>query len=687
MMDPASSPKIRRKPVAASQTTPLPVDARTGGRASDQKPAPLPERPDPGDKLRVGTQIPARPVSRGGHEAYARQPLLQAPQDLASHRLRPQTSLPDLSRSAARSSSPSPPNPEPISAAATFGPGITSKKTLVKNALSEARHFAGGLIPHPTESTKHYTILRHSPALVFYRGPPTSVAITIFSSPDRPLPADRSLWLQRRGFSGDSGMKIKAFFNATDDWLHVTPATRAQVEQLEPDTERAWQRDIRKAASKLAKERGPEKAHIPRETHVVRIPEASDDGYFRLILCTGGEAPELSANGSSRRKTLCASPVFRVASSSTDSSVFRGASLTTLPLEVGVYVASMVANTTINGCIAPIYEPVEAVIGTICPGFVAEAVGGLAYGKLTERAAARCGQRDQPYFAAHQRHAAQSLAPNNDAIHPIGPDSGPEPPFPLKFQGKVVPGTGHSQPEPGLPTATLSNVPDDIKHRLHGVYFGWANLSPPASKQPTRAPSQDLPTSKPDQTPWHEAIITVAPPSPSPSARPSVAPLPLITLTLIHPGSSSAAASATTPSLLLASATAKVLVMGFLRPPSPSSPPPPPQDPPTPLQHSSSLDADAASTPSREDVSLALTSLSRARWTADAAVARLKELKRQPRGLGERLEDARDKVVRRAEGVVGVPLRRVVGIRGGFLLSGAEERDRVVGVGGYWVAW
>nr|POF04488.1 transcription activator of gluconeogenesis [Quercus suber] len=61
-----------------------------------------------------------------------------------------------------------------------------------------------------------------------------------------------------------------------------------------------------------------------------------------------------------------------------------------------------------------------------------------------------------------------------------GPDSGPEPPFPLKLSGKVIKGFGRGSSELGIPTA---NIPlsglsvgghEDVDS---GVYYGWAGLS------------------------------------------------------------------------------------------------------------------------------------------------------------------------------------------------------------------
>uniref|UniRef100_L2G9Q1 Riboflavin kinase n=1 Tax=Colletotrichum fructicola (strain Nara gc5) TaxID=1213859 RepID=L2G9Q1_COLFN len=52
----------------------------------------------------------------------------------------------------------------------------------------------------------------------------------------------------------------------------------------------------------------------------------------------------------------------------------------------------------------------------------------------------------------------------------VGPDSGPEAPFPLKMEGKVISGFGRGSKE----TPWI----DDTKS---GVYFGWASLALPAS--------------------------------------------------------------------------------------------------------------------------------------------------------------------------------------------------------------
>ncbi|GAB7360382.1 hypothetical protein MBLNU230_g8339t1 [Neophaeotheca triangularis] len=78
-----------------------------------------------------------------------------------------------------------------------------------------------------------------------------------------------------------------------------------------------------------------------------------------------------------------------------------------------------------------------------------------------------------------------------------GPDSGPEPPFPLRLDGKVIKGFGRGSKELGIPTANIPleglSVGDhtDIES---GVYYGWAGLSP--SSATDQDPSNETLASK-----------------------------------------------------------------------------------------------------------------------------------------------------------------------------------------------
>ncbi|KAK4211178.1 hypothetical protein QBC37DRAFT_290832 [Rhypophila decipiens] len=584
---------------------------------------------------------PSRPGSRGNGNNYGQyqDPMTETSQGLhPPNRLRVMTSMPNLSSrydNSPVSSVSSRPRPlQPTSANPTSSTSGTTPKSLLNSAL----HFAGGLIPHPQESTKHHTILRHSPALIFYRGPKTSLAITIFSSPSHPLPPDRTLWLQQRGFSGDTGLKLKSLVGATSSWMDVTPSTQVKVSDLEPETSRAWERDISKASRKLSREMGP-KAHVPRQTHVVRIPEAAEDGYFRLVLCVGGLA------SGSKRKTLCQSPVFRVASTSSDSSVLKGASLSTMPIEMGVKVASFMASNVVQRYAAP----VVAVADRVRPGMIKEEVGKRAFktvGKQVRNMNGPGSERDGTFYGF------DTAGPGGDVMGMgtmgtmgmggmvVGGEEGPEQPFPIKFQGRVGTGTGRGRMELGMPTTNLVDVPGDIKVNLRGVYFGWACVLPGRGVDPAIIAENC----------WYEAVIMA-----TKSAYASVIAETDIKVYLAHEFGDG---------VRFTDAKMKVIVMGFIRPEV------------QPAQGTVASVQDRLEMAS-QDVMVTMASLGRENWGPDMTLDRLKTAK-SSRSLGDKFNDARTKVQRTVE---KVPVHGV-----GIRTFGGEERDRIHGTGGYWVA-
>lgn len=344
------------------------------------------------------------------------------------------------------------------------------KPNKLRSAWSDVKHFAGGLITHPYEATKHFTILRHSHGLVYYQGPTTNIAITIFTS--RPLPANRKLWLQKRGFSGKTGLKVGATLGTRSAWIDVTPAADLSAEFLPPDDERAWQRDISKFMKKAASSKNKNiRIQKPYETDVIRIPHVAEEGYFRIVLCAG-------------RKVLCPSPMFRYVSASTDPSVLRGASLKTLPLEVGVRVGAIVANEAANsaayGALQPVanaYEnQVQPLMEKVNPAGVTQEAALYAYEEsgAAERVAVAAGEVGERYEA--QQEAQEQVLTGDDTsstVEPIGSDEGPSPPYPLLVSGKVVQRTGKSSRFLQVPTADLTGVPSDQLRRLDGVYLGW----------------------------------------------------------------------------------------------------------------------------------------------------------------------------------------------------------------------
>ncbi|KAI8170266.1 hypothetical protein K4K49_004948 [Colletotrichum sp. SAR 10_70] len=366
------------------------------------------------------------------------------------------------------------------------------------------------------------------------------------------------------------GMNLKSLVGANDSWLDVTPSSQASPTDMAEGDERGCQRDIKKFLKKAPKNLSK---HMPRETHVIRIPAAADDGYFRLVLCTGG-----GDGGSSKRKVLCPSPVFRIASTSTDASVVRGASFASMPLELGIKAGSIVANTVVNRYVGPAAAVVQSRTKKLQTAkFVTKHATHIAYGKsaieksgikttVTEYEAQYATTRGGGYAPWQDGESGFDEAPPEV----IGPDSGPMDPFPIKFDGRIVRGTGRGGMELGIPTANLSGIPEDVKMRMRGVYFGWARVVP-------RSGLEHI------STDWHESIITVGP---APYATPRVAAENVATVHIIHEFGGA----------LFLETKLKVLVMGQLRL---STPP---------------VGSDAALQAYGTDVLLAVASLSRDNW-------------------------------------------------------------------------
>ncbi|KAL1718385.1 hypothetical protein EV715DRAFT_252631 [Schizophyllum commune] len=76
----------------------------------------------------------------------------------------------------------------------------------------------------------------------------------------------------------------------------------------------------------------------------------------------------------------------------------------------------------------------------------------------------------------------------------VGSSTGPEPPYPLRMEGKVIKGFGRGSKELGIPTA---NLPVDerstpwIADIKSGVYLGWASLRLPSSHPNHPTPSSE----------------------------------------------------------------------------------------------------------------------------------------------------------------------------------------------------
>ena len=345
----------------------------------------------------------------------------------------------------------------------------------VQKAYGEARHFLGGLINRPTESNRHFTILRHSFGVVFYRGSTTSVTVSIFS--DTPLPPDRTLWLQNKGWTGKTGMRAKALFRVNDDWLNVTPSVALHASQVGPVDERGWQRDVAKFRKKApAKIRD---RHQLRQTVMARIPVEAGDGYFQLVLCQG-----------MKKKVLCGSPVFRLLSTSVDPSSIRGASLSTLPLEVGALVLSTYAQATARTALTPASAAVQNKLQTYHPSLTkqvaAEKAASMSKAKDKVESILDVGARGQD----DQGLGFPDGQPNFD--------QGPVAPFPIDFKARGKAYFDVSQyAVQDSPIVNLTRVPDSILDRFHGYYICWTRLYQTDDK------------SKDRKTAWYPSILCI----------------------------------------------------------------------------------------------------------------------------------------------------------------------------------
>jgi hypothetical protein len=522
----------------------------------------------------------------------------------------------------------------PVEETSTEEPGptqagtTTAKGSKFKYAIGEIKHFAGGLITHPYEATKHYSVLRHSHGFVFYQGPTTSVAITVLS--DQPLPLDRKLWLQKRGFSGKTGMKVGTL-GTRSAWIDVTPSIDATADLLPPDNERAWQRDIAKFIKKARNTKNLSN-HCPYETHIVRIPHVAEDGYFRIVLCAG-------------RKVLCPSPIFRYASSSLDPSVLRGASLRTLPLELGVRVGSLVAhsaaNTAAAGALQPAVSTVQNVVQPYQYGGVTRWATSTAYNSsgAADRVNSTVESINQQYGEKRELEARSATGGAEDIIGLVGGDDGPEAPYPIRFSAKVAPGfQTDKQRSPG-PTARLVDVPQDTLLRLSGIYIGWASLSKTKGISEPSIPNEALEK-------WFQAVITV---TPERDKTVAVVETKRVDVHILHDFVDA----------FFFNTKVSLTIMGCIRPAdySPTSAP----------------DLESQQKQFQDDISIVERSLNRVAWQPDAVLERIKSAS-SGRSFTERVADARQTGQKQLD---RVPVHRL-----GVRTNSMGLKDQLIGNGG-----
>jgi hypothetical protein len=325
-------------------------------------------------------------------------------------------------------------------------------------------------------------------------------------------------------------MRAKAFMGRNGNWLNVTPSAEVKAEQLKPDNERAWQRDIAKFRKKADRH---VRDHMLRETILARIPSEAGDGYFQLVLCLGD-----------RKKVLCPSPVFRVLSTSASPHSIKGASLSTLPLELGAMALGTYARNTVGNIVSPVTSAVQSQVRGYMPSWAAREAASVTYNvsgasrKVNSTVGDAEGQYDQVRDGSFTVVGGQE----------ISLDQGPNAPYPIHF-------VGHCDPQPneniefGIPKISVSNVSEETCRRLHGYYFGWARIVQKGEK----TEAEDI---------WHQAVISSLTLDTSQLARASIAEASrrFITTSLICDYESRPQDGA----------SIDVQVMGFLRPDEPS---------------------------------------------------------------------------------------------------------------------
>lgn len=512
-------------------------------------------------------------------------------------------------------------------------------------------------------------------------------------------------------------MKIKNWLGGREDWVCVTPASKVLAEELESGSaskkggqgllglggateERGWKRDIKRTEKKLRKEFGEKKGHVARLTAVVRVPEGCEDGYFRVHLCLNGDAEKeeekkkkREAKGGKEKtetkdpqsvleeqrkkmKVLCSSPIFRLASTSTDPSSIRGASLSTMPLEMGISLTSVIASQVISSKIAPIKDQITNRIDPIRAHPIVEELGIMATEEVKaarEEAEEEEQERLRELFGAMcvaggvgaGVAAARGLEGGGNGVGVgvsgvVGPDEGPLAPLPIRFGGKVIPGTGRSKAEMGFPTANLKDLPEEIKHHFKGVYSGYARIVP--GKGGPMGP--EGPTEV-----WYKAIISSGP-----------VPYAKKTAVIVEQQTTVYFITDFGAGVTFFGSKVEVLVMGFLHPVLDYR------------ETSPQYRLDTA----HQDVVLALASLKRPNWAAQSTLAKMETAEANvdgERGLiggfkktkvvekgqevKEKIFEAKKKVAKQID---RIPVH-IVGIR----KDDGKARDRYYGTGGYWI--
>jgi hypothetical protein len=296
-------------------------------------------------------------------------------------------------------------------------------------------------------------------------------------------------------------MWIRARAGFDSSWIDVTPTQQVEAAQVDIRDERAWQRDIKSFEKKKMK--GKRKYHALRETLIVRLPAEAGDGYFALVMC----ADSLGTNGDEdgrkmKKKIMLTSPTFRLLSTSMSPSSVRGASLSTLPLELGALAFATYARTTVGNKIAPVTSAVKGQISSYMPSNVST-VAGAAYNYTG------ASSKLDDMMSNFQNNLLEPpemdgfLMDSNGDWDRVDASQGPRPPYPVDFDAQCE---DYILGEDYLPIMVLK-VSSTTATKFHGYYFGWVRLL----------------HSKSESSQWVQSLLSAVLPSASKLAKISIA--------------------------------------------------------------------------------------------------------------------------------------------------------------------
>ncbi|KAJ7511014.1 hypothetical protein B0H11DRAFT_1956951 [Mycena galericulata] len=173
-----------------------------------------------------------------------------------------------------------------------------------------------------------YSTVRHTRPWVYYRGTSTVVPISILGR--HPLPAERTIWLQRRGWrTGLLGWTLGGWLGGTlGKEVDVTPASAGYWQTVDEKKKAQYDMEVRQ----FLKSAGAPGDHRVLETDFVHIPVSAGDGYFRLLV-------------KNSNSVIASTASFRVGSLSLSSAHPRGASIVTILPEVLLKSGSVATST------------------------------------------------------------------------------------------------------------------------------------------------------------------------------------------------------------------------------------------------------------------------------------------------------------------------------------------------------